>query len=450
MTNPGNKPGNEREVIFFTHTAPLPPIGGGTRSFYTLKSLAQQRKLTLVVFTSLKENELALLQPVCDKILCIDDVHPLKNNSAENKIKTAFKFVMPFLMSSYELNGRLLYFLRNPAHTFSIFNNVFFFWLFLWFKFRKTYPAEVYQATKSMDALNNEINELLKPKGKLLFFDFNYFLPAVSKRFDFTGHTIICNSQNVEYDIFKQSLQIETKFTNRAWLKAQYRSMREAEMTSLTLCSKVFCCSKKDKETYQLLQKGAAVFVVPNGVDSHYFTPAFNEDSTMSLLFTGTMNYFPNQQAVAWFITKIFPLILTKHPQLIFTIAGKHADKLMLDAHPNIRVVANPEDMRPYFRAASIYIVPLQLGGGTRLKILEAAAMGLPVVSTHRGAEGLENLDSSNILLADDEQEFARAIQVLIENKEMRESLASNLNAWVNEWYSWEKICSNMNEIVFN
>jgi glycosyltransferase involved in cell wall biosynthesis len=162
------------------------------------------------------------------------------------------------------------------------------------------------------------------------------------------------------------------------------------------------------------------------------------------------MNYFPNQQAVSWFTNKIFPILLEQHPKLIFTIAGKHADKLVFNSHPNIRVITNPEDMRPYFLEASIYIVPLQQGGGTRLKILEAAAMGKPIVSTHLGAEGLENLNGTGIILTDNEQEFVEAINLLIENKALRNTLSSNLNKWVNKWYSWEKIGKEINEIVFN
>lgn len=448
--HPGSTAGHEKDIVFITHSVPLPPIGGGTRSYHILKSLAQKGNVTLVILNSLQAGELLLLKQVCTKILYFDEALTVKKSSGLSKIKTTVKLLLPFLMSSYELNGWLMYFKRNPAHLFSVFNNIFFFWLFPWFAVRNTYPLEVYQAQGSMNELKEEISRLLKTKGKILFFDFNYFLPAFHKKFNISGHTILSNAHNVEFDVLQQSLSFETHFKNRAWLYVQYKSMKESEKQSLILSDKVFCCSAKDRQTYLSLLKEATVFVVPNGVDTHYFTSEVNDHVGMSLLFTGTMNYFPNQQAVKWFITKIFPLVLEQHPQLTFTIAGKHADKLIIETHPNIRVVANPPDIRPYFSEASVYIVPLQLGGGTRLKILEAAAMGLPVVSTQRGAEGLDNLNSSCIMLADNEVEFARAINLLIVNKEMRNSLASNLNTWVKNWYSWEKIGSDMNEIVFN
>ena len=448
--NPERSSINEKEIIFFTHLVPLPPAGGGTRSYHILKSLAQTAKVTLVIFNSLNTKELEILNKVCAKVLYADQKDTIKGSKLFRKLRTAVKCVMPFLMTNYELTGRLLFLLQTQAKFFPVSKSIFFHWLFFWFKYRDAHPSEIYQVGNNIDSLQKNINQLLKAEGKTLLFDFNYFLPAINEKFNLKGHKIISNSHNVESDLLQQSLQVETNFKNRAWLKAQHTFMEKAERLSLGMSDKVFCCSENDRKFYQTMEKDASVFVIPNGVDTQYFFPVSKDNPCMSLLFTGTMNYYPNQQAVSWFTDKIFPILLERYPRLIFVIAGKHADKLVFNSHPNIQVIANPEDMRPYFLEACIYIVPLKQGGGTRLKILEAAAMGKPVVSTRLGAEGLENLNGTNIMLADSEQEFGQAIQLLFENKTLRNRLSSNLNKWVNKWYSWEKIGNELKGIVFN
>jgi glycosyltransferase involved in cell wall biosynthesis len=121
-------------------------------------------------------------------------------------------------------------------------------------------------------------------------------------------------------------------------------------------------------------------------------------------------------------------------------IAGKKANELGILSSNNISIVSDPDDIRPFFNKSMIYIVPLLKGGGTRLKILEAASMELPIVSTSVGMEGLDGLNETNIFVADDAITFYKKISFLIEHPETRKDLSNNLKKWVHQNYTWDQI----------
>ena len=188
---------------------------------------------------------------------------------------------------------------------------------------------------------------------------------------------------------------------------------------------------------------GAETVVVSNGVDTRRIAPLDLEHSD-SILFMGHMAYYPNIDAVHYFANEIFSLILAQIPKASFWIAGRNPgnEVWQLDNRPGVNIIADPEEMALIAEHCALTVVPLRLGSGTRIKILEAMAMGLPVVSTSIGAEGLDVVDGQHLLIRDDPGAFAEACIDLITDRSSRNSLRMNGRLLVKTQYDWEEIFS--------
>ncbi len=160
----------------------------------------------------------------------------------------------------------------------------------------------------------------------------------------------------------------------------------------------------------------------------------------LELCFTGGMDYLPNEDAARWFLERVFPLVLRGRPDARITFVGKNPpDALLERARPGqVVFTGRVEDVRPFARVAHVFVVPLRIGGGTRLKILEALSMNLPLVSTRIGAEGLDLVAGEHLLLADEPQEFAAAVLELANDRERARRLAASGRARVLERYDWK------------
>ena len=193
--------------------------------------------------------------------------------------------------------------------------------------------------------------------------------------------------------------------------------------------------------------------IVSNGVDTAHFYPEWQvparECLAQYLLFIGTMGYEPNVDAVKYFVYEIFPRICARKPETYFKIVGRNppAEVIALAKEPFITVTGFVEDIRPYLANSSVFVVPVRTGAGTRIKILEAMAMGKAVVSTSIGAEGLDVRDGENIILADDPSEFAEKVNLLLENRELRDKLGRNGLRLVDSHYDWSAIASRLGNL---
>jgi glycosyltransferase involved in cell wall biosynthesis len=183
--------------------------------------------------------------------------------------------------------------------------------------------------------------------------------------------------------------------------------------------------------------------VIENGVDTAFFAGAAGEDSCprRSLVYVGSMDYHANIDAVLHFADQMWPAIHGAYPELAFKIVGRRPPESVraLAARPQIEVTGRVDDIRPYYREALAAVVPLRVGGGTRLKILEAMAASTPVISTRLGAEGLAVKDGDNILLAEGTGEFVAAVGRLC-NPELRSRLIEKGLALVRSRYDWAAI----------
>ena len=157
----------------------------------------------------------------------------------------------------------------------------------------------------------------------------------------------------------------------------------------------------------------------------------------------GTMSYYPNIDAVLYFAESIFPLILAQDPDISWCIAGREPPKIvrqLAEGHPQIEIVANPEDMSAIASQCSLSVVPLRSGSGTRIKILHSMAMGLPVITTNIGCEGLEATNREHLLIRDCPENFARAVLELIGDRQMWQQLQLNGRQLVQDKYDWTAI----------
>jgi glycosyltransferase involved in cell wall biosynthesis len=190
--------------------------------------------------------------------------------------------------------------------------------------------------------------------------------------------------------------------------------------------------------------------MVPNGVDTDFFrrdSHAAPDADTPYVLFTGTLDFRPNIDAVSWFAHQVLPLIRAELPDLRFVVVGRSPTPAVraLDRLPGVAIVGEVSDVRPWFNRCAVYVVPMRIGGGVRLKVLEALAMELPVVATHMGAEGVEGLHSGiQALLADKPAEFAAEVCRVLRDRALAQRLGTAGRALVVERYDWRAIVPRM------
>jgi sugar transferase (PEP-CTERM/EpsH1 system associated) len=214
------------------------------------------------------------------------------------------------------------------------------------------------------------------------------------------------------------------------------------EETAIRQFDGVATVSALEEEWVRQHAPAAHVTVVPNGVDSGYFSSAPLPEAPRTIVFAGLMNYPPNVDAAVWFSDAILPSVVARHPEVRFLIVGDKPtpEVLALARRPQVVVTGRVPDVRPYLTECAAVVVPLRSGAGTRLKILEAMAMERPVVSTTQGAEGLKITEGLEILIGDTPEAMANHLCTLIENPELRARLGRAGRRLVEETYDW-KVC---------
>ena len=200
-------------------------------------------------------------------------------------------------------------------------------------------------------------------------------------------------------------------------------------------------CSERDGQALLAHNPRAKISVVPNGVDASAFTPVAPNPQNNSLLFVGSMDYHANVDAVLWFVRNVWPEVAERFPSLRFTIAGRRPGReIQALASDRIHVTGTVDDIRPYYAAASAVIVPVRVGNGTRLKILEAMAMGVPVISTTLGAEGIAASNGKQIVLADSEHAITDAVSKILADPEYAGHIAQAGRELVVQSYDWSLV----------
>jgi glycosyltransferase involved in cell wall biosynthesis len=191
------------------------------------------------------------------------------------------------------------------------------------------------------------------------------------------------------------------------------------------------------------------VEVIPNCVQVNGYESYQSVLVPNQLIFSGSFRYYPNYEAMLWFVREVFPQVLEQVPDAQLTITGEHAE-LPFPSTPNVTLAGYVEDIKTLVASSWVSVAPLLSGGGTRLKILEAMAVGTPVVSTSKGAEGLDVTPGEHLFVADASHDFANYIVKILKNKDLRERIAKNAHRLVKEKYNWDTILPRFLQLVEN
>lgn len=378
-------------------TFPYPPKSGGkVRVFNLIKEVSKYHDVHLLSLASKDELDFVpIMLKYCKQV----EVVPFQHNSF----------------------SRLIRWVR-------IFSNLF-----------TQVPLEV--AAKESAEMKKKVKKIINDDFDVIqveWLQMAHYLP-----FDLLKNTpLILVEHDVAYVPLKRRSLTETGILKYV-LKRECSKMKKYEQEMCHKFSKIIAMSEIDKERLLELNENLDVYVVPNGVDTRYISPKIDQEDAGSLLFIGWMKHYPNRDAMIFFLKQVFPLIITKIPSIKVYIVGQHAPQEILnlaESNPNIICTGYVEDVREYLHKCTVYICPLRIGGGTRLKILEAMAAGIPIVSTTIGAEGLSVVHGENILLSDSPEMFSKETINLLNNPKLRSKLVKNARNFVEENYDWEMI----------
>ena len=279
------------------------------------------------------------------------------------------------------------------------------------------------------------------------------FLPPVANLPRTLAIPSVLFTHNVEAEIWRRHAENASNPFSRALMTQQWNRMLRFERNALSRFDLVLAVSDADSQTFERLYPGALrrpVHVVQTGVDTSYFTPMPGKDRRAHLVFTGSMDWLPNEDGMLYFVRDILPLIRQSEPEVTLSIIGRAptpAVKRLAEEH-GIEVTGRVDDVRPHVAQGDVYIVPLRIGGGTRLKIFEAMAMAKAVVSTTVGAEGLPVTSGQDLVIADEPAQFASAVVNLIRDEDARRQLESAARQLVVAKYDWAAVAHDFEDAL--
>jgi polysaccharide biosynthesis protein PslH len=263
---------------------------------------------------------------------------------------------------------------------------------------------------------------------------------------------------NVESMIFERHYQERKTLRElpaKAYIYMQWKKLQAYEERAARWFDHNIMVSAEDCAAMKRLYGVTNTSFIPTGVDADYFRPVETpgaESPQAEIVFTGSMDWLPNVDGINWFAAEVLPLITRQLPgtALKVWVVGRKplpAVSQLPARHPQITVTGTVDDVRPYIGRSQVYIVPIRIGGGTRMKIFEAMAMGKPVVSTRIGAEGLPVNDGKDILMADDPVAFAEATLALLRDQGRRRALGAAGRRLVTESFSWDSVARHFTDI---
>ncbi len=282
----------------------------------------------------------------------------------------------------------------------------------------------------------------------------------------------VFDDHNAEYVLqrtaFESDLGRPARWHAALYSWIQWHKLAAYEKEVCARASSIVACSTTDADALrQLFERNPAIrspkslrdaaqteiLVIPNGVDTLHFCPSDDAGSGAGiepgLVFTGKMDFRPNIDAMTWFCGDILPRIRAEFPRAALAVVGqKPAPRISALGHlPGVRITGEVPDTRPYIAGAAVYVVPLRMGSGTRLKVLEAMAMGKAIVSTPRGVEGIAVVPDRDVVIADSPETFARAVVMLLRDPERRRALGAAARRAVETSYDWRQIVPSFEQV---
>jgi polysaccharide biosynthesis protein PslH len=298
------------------------------------------------------------------------------------------------------------------------------------------YAIKKYQS----DEMRGEIE---KRVGQFDVLICDFLAPAVNVPRNLDSAKVLFQ-HNVEAMIWKRHYEVQTNAAKKKYLFRQWRKMVDFEAATCPRFDCVVAVSREDREQMGSEYGVKNIYDVPTGVDTAFFRPtAGRERQPHNLVFTGSMDWLPNEDAIRYFTEQIMPRIKQSVPDVTLTVVGRDPYPALLELSKrdvSVIVTGRVEDVRPYMEQAAVYIVPLRIGGGTRLKIYEAMAMEKPIVSTSIGAEGLPVTDGTEIVLADTPESFADAVTKLLTDQKLADDIGERAAARVRKDFGWNTV----------
>ena len=257
---------------------------------------------------------------------------------------------------------------------------------------------------------------------------------------------IVYDDHNAEWVLQKRAcltdLRIPRRWPAAAYSFVQWMRLKGYEANRCRHADRVVAVSEADKDAILAVAPEVTINVVPNGVDLNEHTGYSGPLERYDLVFTGKMDFRPNVDAMLWMAREVWPLIQNHRPEARMAIVGQRPHPRLEPLHeePGITITGWVPDVRPYIAGATVYVAPLRVGGGTRLKLLQAMAMGAAIVATSLGAEGFPVAHGRELLLADTPEHFAQSILRLLEDQEQRSQMGRSARRFVEATYGWDAL----------
>jgi sugar transferase (PEP-CTERM/EpsH1 system associated) len=396
---------DERKILFLTPRFPLPAnTGAKIRTFNLLKQASLRNKVTLLSFSY-------------DYVTDMESARALEELGIETHFVKAAE------------NSNLINVIGKTPYS-----------------IKKYYSKR----------MKEKISELIeKREFDIVHFDHLHMGQYVNC---VNGIPAVLDEHNVENVILKRYAETERNLLKKIAINKQRKKMRRFEARAADKFSRCFTVSQNDKDLLNEISPKAKISVIPNGVDTTYFNPQGQRltpnakrqtDVENTLVFTGSMDWLPNDDAVVYFCKEILPIIWRDDESVKFCVVGKSPSKRIRDiAEKEKRIIVTGlvDDVREYLDRAKAFVAPLRIGGGTRLKILEAMSMEKPVISTSVGAEGIKYTDGQNIIIADSPDEFADSVLRILRDEKMIKEIGEKARALVCMEYDWHKVGVLQNE----
>jgi len=299
-------------------------------------------------------------------------------------------------------------------------------------------PTPFLVAKYDSDALRERLTALARD-ADLVHFD---MLPLIAHADCVPeGVPITLNAHNVEHRLLATRSRIEPRLWARRFLAGQVGKLETFERQACERADAVLACSDVDAQGLRELVPDCNVHVVANGVDLEENRPAAHAPDEDRLVFVGQMGWFPNRDGVEWFLSDVFPRILARRPATRFELVGKaEGFEVPENVRANVDLAGFVDDLRPHVHDASVYVVPLRAGSGTRLKVLEAMALGKAIVTTTIGSEGIALQHDRSAMFADDAEAFASAVLGLLASPTRTTELGIEARCLAEDEYGWEAI----------
>lgn len=384
------------KLLMVSPSFPSPTWGFGIRNYHLLKTLAREHTVSLLALVNSAEIE------ECDLSLVEDFAHT---------VRIVVRPAPPSKRSQ-----QLRYAVRGKSYALGI------------------NSTQGLQKALDMLLLDEHYDAVIYESALIA----GYRLPE--------GVKCIVDQHNIEYELLWRTYQRETSWVRKWYSGLESRLLRPIEIERCRKADAVVTTSERDCLLLKSILPHSLIEVVPNGVDIEAFRCDSREEVPGQIIFTGAMNYYPNINAVIFFAQQCWPLIRAQVPDATWQIVGRDPPTQVrrLAELPGVIVTGSVPDVRPYLATSAVAIAPLQIGSGTRLKILEALAMQKAVVSTSIGCEGLSVVPGEHLIVADQPEAFAQAVVTFLNNPEMRAVYGSAGRALVEAEYGWERCGSQL------